>query len=191
MKVHYFSDGCAGQYKNRYNFTNLCYHEEDFGLACEWNFFATSHGKNACDGIGGTVKRAAARVSLQRTTEKQILTPEHMFQFCEENLSKKIKFFYVTTTDLKEAEKKLDHRFRESTAIPGTQKYHRFVPLSKEEIMVYPISSGTGERKIIRNLGHSFNEPTILGNPKHIKPGEYVGCIYNKEIWVWNGGGIL
>ena len=33
-KVHYFSDGCAGQYKNRYNFTNLCYHEEDFGLSC-------------------------------------------------------------------------------------------------------------------------------------------------------------
>ena len=83
-KVHYFSGGCVGQYKNKYNFTDLCYHEKDFGLACEWHFFATSHGKNACDGIGGTVKRATARASLHRPIEGQILTPEDMFQFCEE-----------------------------------------------------------------------------------------------------------
>ena len=25
--VHYFSDGCAGQYKNRYNIINLCHHK--------------------------------------------------------------------------------------------------------------------------------------------------------------------
>ena len=31
-KVHYFSDGCAGQYKNRFNFINLCHHKQDFGL---------------------------------------------------------------------------------------------------------------------------------------------------------------
>ena len=53
-KVHYFTDGCAGQYKN--NFTNLCHHLEDFELDAEWNFFATSHGKSVCDGIGGTEK---------------------------------------------------------------------------------------------------------------------------------------
>ena len=26
-KVEYFSDGCAAQYKNRYNFANLCMHK--------------------------------------------------------------------------------------------------------------------------------------------------------------------
>jgi hypothetical protein len=29
-----------------------CYNE-DFGALAEWHFFATSHGKSACDGIGG------------------------------------------------------------------------------------------------------------------------------------------
>ena len=43
-KVHYFTDGCAGQYKNKNNFLNLCHHQEDFNLDGEWNFFATSHG---------------------------------------------------------------------------------------------------------------------------------------------------
>ena len=41
QKIHYFTDGCAGQYKNKNIFINLCHHKEDFGLAAEWNFFAT------------------------------------------------------------------------------------------------------------------------------------------------------
>ena len=65
-KVEYFSDGCAAQYKNKYNFTNLCMHEHDFGLSAEWNFFATAHGKSPCDGIGGSVKRVTAVESLKR-----------------------------------------------------------------------------------------------------------------------------
>lgn len=178
-KVHYFSDGCAGQYKNRYNFTNLCYHEEDFGLACEWNFFATSHGKNACDGIGGTVKRATARASLQRTTERQILTPEDMFQFCEEKLSEKIKYFFVTEPELKDAEQRLEHRFKECMTIPGTQKFHRFVPLNKEELMVYPISSGVGEKKKIMK---STNKPEFRCL-KNVKIGQYVAVIYDINVW--------
>jgi len=55
------------QYKNYKNFSNLCYHEQDFGIKVEWNFFATSHGKSAGDGIGGTVNREAAKKSLQAT----------------------------------------------------------------------------------------------------------------------------
>ena len=61
-KGHYYSDGCAGQYKNRYNIINLCHHK---GLLAEWHFFATSHGKTACDGIGGTAKRLTLNASLQ------------------------------------------------------------------------------------------------------------------------------
>ena len=64
--IHYFSDGSAAQYKNFKNFMNLCHHYTDYGIRAEWNFFATSHGKSPCDGIGGTVKRLAARASLQR-----------------------------------------------------------------------------------------------------------------------------
>ena len=35
---------------------------------------ATAHGKGACDGIGGTVKRLAARASLQKPYSDQIMT---------------------------------------------------------------------------------------------------------------------
>ena len=95
QKVHYFSDGCAAQYKNRYNFINLCNHQQDFNMDCEWNFFATSHGKSTCDGIGGTVKRLTAKASLQRPIDKQILTPLDMFNFCEESIQGKYITFYI------------------------------------------------------------------------------------------------
>ena len=55
------------------NFLNLCHHKDDFRVAAEWNFCATSHGKAACDGLGGTVRRLAARASLQRPYNDQIM----------------------------------------------------------------------------------------------------------------------
>ena len=76
-KICYFSDGVASQYKNLKNFSNLCHHEDDYGLQDEWHFFATSQGKSNCDGIGGTVKRLVARASLQATVQDQILIAKH------------------------------------------------------------------------------------------------------------------
>ena len=68
-KIYYFSDGCTGKYKNRFDFINLCYHKMGFDVDSEWHFFATSHGKSACDGIGGVVKRMTAKACLQRPFE--------------------------------------------------------------------------------------------------------------------------
>ena len=67
-KLEYFSDGSAGLNKNFKNLINLTLHHQDFSLDASWTFFATSHGKSPCDGIGGTVKRLTARASLQRST---------------------------------------------------------------------------------------------------------------------------
>lgn len=63
-KIYYFSDGASGKYKNKKNFMNLCHHEDEFKIKAEWHFYATSHGKGPCDGVGGTIKRLAARASL-------------------------------------------------------------------------------------------------------------------------------
>ena len=40
-----------------------------------WKQSGTSHGKSACDGSGGTVKRPATKASLERPAHNQILTP--------------------------------------------------------------------------------------------------------------------
>ncbi len=91
--IKYFSDGAASQYKNYKNISNLLHHKE--GLLAEWHFFATSHGKSPCDGIGGTVKRLAARASLQSTTTGHILSPLQLYSWAESHVTG-IKFFFVT-----------------------------------------------------------------------------------------------
>ena len=65
--VIYFSDGASSQYKNKKIVINVCHHENDFSLLAEWNFFASSHGKNSCDGIGGTTKREVTLPFKDRT----------------------------------------------------------------------------------------------------------------------------
>ena len=97
-KIIYFSDGAASQYKNRKNFSNLCHHELDFGIKAEWHFSATSHGKGACNGLGGTVKRLAARASLQRPYQEQIMTPLQLYDWARTSL-KAIQFSYCTCSE--------------------------------------------------------------------------------------------
>jgi len=85
--VEYFSEGYADQYKNRKSIHNLCEHEKDFEIKASCSFFATSHGKSPCDGIGGTVKRSTAMESLRRPLENQILNINDMVACCSKTLT--------------------------------------------------------------------------------------------------------
>ena len=148
--IIYFSDGAPAQYKNCKNFINLCHHNMDFdGIEAEWHFFATSHGKGPCDGIGGTVKRLAAKASLQRPYSEQIMTARQLFQFAADNISG-ISFTYCTTQDWEEEDKFLQERFLKARTIEGTQKLHSFIPISPTELMVktYSRSGKTKEVKV-------------------------------------------
>jgi hypothetical protein len=131
--VHYFSDGCAGQYKNCRNFINICHHKQDFGVNCTWSFFATSHGKSPCDGIGGTVERLTANASLYRTSKNQILTTPAMLEFCENEI-KGIHFIYITKESNIKIRSEMVQRYTNAKTLPGTRSYHHFVPLRTTKI---------------------------------------------------------
>lgn len=142
-KIHYFTDGCAAQYKNRFNFVNICHHEEDFGLKCEWNFFATSHGKGACDGIGGTVKRAAYQESLRRPYANQILDVDTLYQYLND-FSSTIEIIHVHSSKVADVRRATKARFADAVVIRGTQRYHRYVPVSQDSISVHELSVDPG-----------------------------------------------
>lgn len=67
---------CAGQFKNKFTLSNICLFEKDFDVQVEWNFFASSHGKGAVDGVGGVVKRTAWQAVKARKT---IITSAYEF----------------------------------------------------------------------------------------------------------------
>ena len=123
--ILYFSNGAASQYKNRKNFLNLCHHEEDFGVKAEWHFLATSHGKGACDGLGGTVKRLAARASLQKPYNDQVMTPRQLFDWACANIPA-VYFEYCSSEDYTREQSSLEQCFALSCTIPGTRKF-RFI----------------------------------------------------------------
>ena len=61
---------------------NICYHIKDFGLeVVSYNFFSTSHGKNACEGVGAAAKKVARRASIQQTTSNHILNSTQMYNY--------------------------------------------------------------------------------------------------------------
>ncbi|KAJ8017733.1 hypothetical protein HOLleu_44652 [Holothuria leucospilota] len=181
-KIHYFTDGCAGQYKNKYNFINLCHHQADFGLAAEWNFFATSHGKSACDGIGGTVKRLVTKASLQRPYSDQILTSEAIMDFCTENIPG-IKFFNVTPENVMKCASDLKDRFDRAKTVKGTLHYHKFVPVSQSALHVYRLSGQAHFSELVHISKSNDAEPEVL-HQLNIKEQNFVCCMYDGFPWI-------
>ena len=177
-KVHYFSDGCAGQYKNKKHFLNLCHHKEDFSMECEWNFFATSHGKSPCDGIGGTVKRLTAKASLQRPIKNQITTAAQMVEFCSENV-KGINFLHISKEQMKGIRNYMDKRFVYARTVPGTRGFHQYVPISQNIIGCKRMSGD-----IEFDLVHEFLPHPSKPQLETIDIGSYVVCSYDSLQWV-------
>ena len=54
-----WSDGPSSQFKNRFMARFMEMSEENHASNIRWNFFATSHGKGAVDGVGGVLMRRA------------------------------------------------------------------------------------------------------------------------------------
>ena len=127
--IHYFSDGCSKQYKNKKNFLNLVHHYVDFGVSAKWSFRATSHGKGPWDGLDGSAKREAALESPRHPLENQILTPQEFYDFI------KNKFTDVSVEFVSEKEignlysKVLEDRFKFAKTIKGTLKFHSYTPI--------------------------------------------------------------
>ena len=175
--IKYFSDGCAGQYKNCKNFLNLCFHHADFGTDCTWSFFATSHGKSTCDGVGGTVKRITSRASLQRPFDHQILTAVDMFKFCNEEI-KGIKFKFISKETMEVTRANLKTRFLNAKTVPGTRSYHHFVPLSSSCI-------GTKRTSIDEEYASKFDFELEV-EQTYVSPSlnSFMLCLYDGEYWI-------
>lgn len=131
-KLIYFTDDASAQYKNKNNFINITHHYEDFNIEVEWHFFATSHGKSPCDVVGGTVKRFAARASLQRSTGDHILTAVQLYKWAISSL-KTMVFDYCSVEEY-EKKNKLEYRFQKAVTIEDTRQFHAFLPVSKDKI---------------------------------------------------------
>lgn len=176
-KIEYFTDGCAAQYKNYKNFFNLCKHEEDFGVSADWSFYATSHGKSACDGIGGTVKRSTALESLRRKAgDPQIISVNEMIRHCEKAIPS-ILFQEIEVMILQKTREELQVRYSMANTIKGTRSFHNFVPLSSTKIAMKRINFDEDYALVI-----DFQQPQHRAHAPDfdIKQGRFLAAVYDK-----------
>lgn len=174
-KIYYILDGSAAQYKNKNNFLNLALHEEDFNIKAEWHFSATAHGKGPCDGVGGSIKRLAARASLQRPYHNQIQTPRDLFEWAVDNISK-VDFVYSTQEDYAASEMFLKIRFENALTIKGTQQFHAFIPDTTSKLVVKHFSDDV--QSWVREVDKSPDKLKL----KDISG--YVTAVYDKNWWL-------
>ena len=133
-KIFYFSHGAGSQYKNKFNFVNLIEHKNDFCIDAEGHFFATSHGKGACDGVGGCVKRSAYRASLRRIYGDEITTPEKFYCWAKKNFQN-INFSFCTKEKHAAHQEKLTNRFSVVKTLKNTRKFHCYIPIDGAKLI--------------------------------------------------------
>lgn len=123
--IHFFSDGPSSQYKqkkNFYLFNNKLY---EYGFkAGTWNFFESSHGKGAPDGVGGALKRAA---NMYVANGHDIADPTSLYNVLKKQ--SKVQLYYI---EPKEFDKIVTPR--DLKAIPGTHQIHQ-VTTTKIDMM--------------------------------------------------------
>ncbi|XP_049941067.1 uncharacterized protein LOC126417315 [Schistocerca serialis cubense] len=121
--IQIFSDGCAGQFKNKFTISNLWYMMQDFGVSGEWFLFATSHGKSAVDGIGAVTKRAVWNKVKQR---KVIISNAQEFLDCAKSSVSGINFLLLIKDHIDENRDLLDGRWKAVKKIKDIRSKHYF-----------------------------------------------------------------
>lgn len=146
-KIYFFSDGAGSQYKNRFNFFNLCKMQTEFDVKMEWHFFGTSHGKGPCDAIGGTFKRMATAASLQRPFSGHILTAKDLYQWHQKKESK-IDVEFITQEESDEWFKKAQASYKNVQMVTDTRSYHCYMPVNATTIAVKKFSNSVNTTNV-------------------------------------------
>ncbi|KAJ8676861.1 hypothetical protein QAD02_012648 [Eretmocerus hayati] len=142
MFVGYMTDGAKQHFKSRFQMTNLLKHEENFGIAAEWHFGPTAHGKSGYDGLGATFKREAIRASLLAKPHQAMLTTKNLFDWAKVHF-KNIQVFYYSKIEHERTTRHSNKRFDRAPAVPQIMKNHSFTIRSNTEMMIKRFSNHT------------------------------------------------
>ena len=191
--VHFWSDGCGGQFKSKFCFALLGRYPQD--LKITWNYFESHHGKGPVDGIGGSVKTAMYR---DVKACKVVFSSAQQFADYATQHVKGITIVYVAKDDieLRTLEDDLIH------PVPGTLKVHhvdRFVESDKFRLDFYANSCFFEPALKMHSLFYENKVPMSLvamssanGDGKLHKVSsvhdtsvnDFIICVYGNEWWI-------
>ena len=197
-KVDIFSDGPSSQFKNQYVFNCLPFLLQQHHLEClNWHFFATSHGKGAVDGVGGTVKR---NVWMETLSRREVVNS--LNDFCRISMKKeqKVKVIPMSAKDIKlcATEMALDKIFSVSTPVPSIKKMHFVTVLLNGSIKCKEFTNKQDQEETdatheMPEINESTDESDSdewydkqcqkHGPPAKVDVGDFVICQYEGELF--------
>ena len=137
-------------------------------MSAVWNFFATSRGKSACNGLGGTAKRLAARANLHRLLNNQILSASEGIP--------NIKFAIIRRDEMVLIRKILKQRFAEGQTVPGACSYHHIEPLADAFGVQWKRTSKDVQFKTVFSFK---NHAKCIQTSPGIKRMSFIACCYD------------
>ena len=162
--INVFSDGAASQLKQRYLFSNCHEWENEFSMKLIWNFFATSHGKGAVDGIGGTVKRSVWRVVRAGTT-----APLDAASYAEiaSDRNPNVNVKYISSAEIKKDSVKKAPIWSAAVGVPNTLKLHCVRAHNAKMLRVSTVSTKDDFTlvEIFQGAGSDESEPEEQNQP--------------------------
>jgi hypothetical protein len=156
--VFYVTDGAPSQYKNFKQFINIALHMDDFGCTAEQHYFATSHGKGPCDGVGALVKRAIRKASLQG---KLLRNAEEITNFLKTAFMG-MHIINISEDQIKLVSQKLGKRNLLACPIKGTRDIHCVKG-------IYNKSTCQIKVRFVSSEGPETIETIIKGKPSEYK----------------------
>ena len=174
-KLYFFSDGAAAHFKNAKNFASLSLFKRDYGVSAEWHFFGSGHGKGACDGLGGTVKRLHRNALKQRDPNNAISTPKLLYDWAVQTIPG-INSYFVEKTEVEADKVKLKSRYESSIPITGTRSFHSFIPVGPGKLKVSTLSTPTStlSSSIVTIVPISYEPVSLLD----LVDGQYLAVYY-------------
>ena len=156
----------------------LVHHSSDFSVVGTWTFFATSHGKSPCDGIGGTLKRLTSDESLRRDPDDAIITANMMAEHCRKTFPT-ISICVISAEDLKVSFDLISPRYAVTKTYVGTRSYHYFEHIGDGKIGAKILSSDQQFEKKARHAPVLFD--SIINN---LQVGSYLAFVYDRKWYV-------
>lgn len=122
QNIFIFSDGSSSQFKNKFIGRSLPNFLVEFGCKyIEWNFFATSHGKGAVDGVGAVIKRKVWQI----TKAKNIILHDALALFeCARDHINGIHLTFISADEIERLSPPLTKKWKEVPSISGMHKLH-------------------------------------------------------------------
>ena len=151
--IHLFSDGAAQHFKQRFLLNAVTLIPQFLGLPYEqidvsYDVFATSHGKGAVDGVGGSIKRM---VMAEVTCRKEIIHTSEDYARVAKKVCPKVNVIHTSKEEVQKESKLLDTvAFSGVKNLPGIRKIHKMMVTGPNQMDVSSFHGSSDKKK------HSF-----------------------------------